>query len=366
MEATERERVRFWNAYCRWLAFNFPTVRPDLQAQSRQDCDTILGAFANYVRLGGVSRKQRQVRAQTVQVALRAISTTIDLAGKRNPVCQQKGVYSKTLSRIIEGFKRQDPPSQPKLAIPVILVQYLVFHNQFRGARQKAIADLCLIAFYYLLRVGEYTYHHPSQRRRTKQFRVCDVRFWSGNRTIDPRLYTIEQLYLLCTACTLNISNQKNGKRNQVIHQEALHNDFCPIRALIRRIKHILDHDKNPNVMIGTVYTANGPNGIQAREITSAVRTGIRLLGLTLQGISEADGSSHSLRAGGAMAMHLNGASDNSIKKMGRWSSDTFLMYIHEQIAAFSRGISSLMSNHIPFQNVAFTAAPGPTVCATA
>jgi len=56
------------------------------------------------------------------------------------------------------------------------------------------------------------------------------------------------------------------------------------------------------------------------------------------------------------MAMHLNGVDRDTIRKMGRWSSDTFLMYIHEQIAAFSDGISKKMSTEIGWHNI-----EGPT-----
>jgi hypothetical protein len=37
---------------------------------------------------------------------------------------------------------------------------------------------------------------------------------------------------------------------------------------------------------------------------------------------------------------------------MGRWSSDTFLIYIHEQIAAFSRGLSKQMGLKVNFKNI--------------
>jgi len=83
-------------------------------------------------------------------------------------------------------------------------------------------------------------------------------------------------------------------------------------------------------------------------------------LNLNQQGLLPQHVGSHSLRAGGAMAMHLNKVDHNTIKKMGRWSSDTFLMYIHEQIAAFSSGISKQMSNPIAFQNIAFQPARVP------
>ena len=63
---------------------------------------------------------------------------------------------------------------------------------------------------------------------------------------------------------------------------------------------------------------------------------------------------SHSLQEGGAMTMHLKGCSNNTIKKMGQWSSGTFSMYTHEQISAFSVGISKKMSTPINFHNIAF------------
>jgi hypothetical protein len=67
------------------------------------------------------------------------------------------------------------------------------------------------------------------------------------------------------------------------------------------------------------------------------------LLGLDKKGLPPEAVSSHSIRArgGGAMAMHLNNIDRNKIRKQGHWSSDTFLMYIHEQISAFSAGLAS-------------------------
>ena len=68
--STKRERLRFWSAWQTWLAFNFPTVHPNLHQVSRSDQIELLAAFAHHVRSGGVSRRTHQVRTQTVQVAL--------------------------------------------------------------------------------------------------------------------------------------------------------------------------------------------------------------------------------------------------------------------------------------------------------
>ena len=62
---------------------------------------------------------------------------------------------------------------------------------------------------------------------------------------------------------------------------------------------------------------------------------------------------SHSLRAGGAMALKLNGIDTVLIKKYGRWTSDTFITYIHEQIAHLAAGVSTAMTTNLAFHNVA-------------
>ena len=61
----------------------------------------------------------------------------------------------------------------------------------------------------------------------------------------------------------------------------------------------------------------------------------------------------HSLRAGGAMALKLQGEQDTTIMKMGRWTSLTFLQYIHNQIAHLSKDLAEKMSRKLQFQNIA-------------
>ena len=89
------------------------------------------------------------------------------------------------------------------------------------------------------------------------------------------------------------------------------------------------------------------------------VRESARAIGLfsSKSGYAESDVSSHSLRAGGALAMHLAGVSAQQIKIQGRWKSTTFEQYIHEQISAFSAGLSTKMSRSHKFRQIA-----GPTL----
>ena len=61
---------------------------------------------------------------------------------------------------------------------------------------------------------------------------------------------------------------------------------------------------------------------------------------------------SHSLRSGGAMALRLAGYDDDMIKKLGRWSSNTYLIYIQTQVAQFTQGVAPQMARRLHFHNV--------------
>ena len=57
-------------------------------------------------------------------------------------------------------------------------------------------------------------------------------------------------------------------------------------------------------------------------------------LKLTKQGFPSGQVGSHLLQAGGVVALAINRESQDMIKKIGQWSNDTFLMYIHEHIGS--------------------------------
>jgi integrase len=219
------------------------------------------------------------------------------------------------------------------------------------------VGDLTNTAFYYLLRVGEYTYLGPKHQRRTKQFRVRDVKFWKQGQVLplDSGLAVL----LTADAATLTLTNQKNGTKGAVIHNDSTGTIHCPVQSLARRVSHILSHTDDLDTPLSAYFSDGRIRHVLASHINTAVKSATRALKLHLCGFTADLVSSHSLRAGGAMAMKLNGEDRDTIRKQGRWSSDTFLMYIHEQIAAFSSGISKRMSRHIPFLNL-----KGPTILA--
>ena len=49
-------------------------------------------------------------------------------------------------------------------------------------------------------------------------------------------------ILLIADAVTLTISNQKNGRMGETIHQCTTGDDICPVKALALRVHHILQH----------------------------------------------------------------------------------------------------------------------------
>jgi hypothetical protein len=160
----------------------------------------------------------------------------------------------------------------------------------------------------------------------------------------------------------MNIDNQKNGKQNQSVHHEAKQGNTCPVKALIRRLHHISSNTSAGHTIISTYFTQTSGKVLRAADINSAIKAAVIQLDLRQYGFHPDQTSSHSLRAGGAMALHLNHQLRATIRLMGRWSSDTFLDYIHSQIAAFSMGLSTAMSKNILFNNIGFQRMPNPIV----
>jgi hypothetical protein len=260
---------------------------------------------------------------------------------------------------MVEGMRRDDPPAIPQLAVP-IGVANAVFEAGTCSPLQhvKTVGCLTLTAFYYLLRVGEYTQPRfvtlngtKVRATRTKQFIVGNVGFFTGN-TVLPRTSPLSML-LSASSATLKITNQKNGRMGDTIHQKAISGPNCPVVALATQVHHILCNGGTNDTLLCAYHYNNEWHTVHSSHIVHAVRTATKLLRLDQQGIDPDLVGAHSLRAGGAMALKLHGFSDTTIMKMGRWTSLTFLQYIHTQIAHLAKDISEKMSMPLPFLNIA-------------
>ena len=188
---TDSVRQKYWHHWEQYA--RDAGVDPFLDSVPPLERDVVTGAFAAWVRTGkyGIGR---QIKVDSVTDALAAISKTIELAGKPSPIYRAENKYQLHLKWLVEGFRRLDPPTVPQLAVPVTVPQ-TAYTNHITNSDPivRQLACLMLVAFYFLLRVGEYTKPRFAVRNgkrvpatRTKQFVVGNVGFFK-NGVVIPR-----------------------------------------------------------------------------------------------------------------------------------------------------------------------------------
>ena len=151
---------------------------------------------------------------------------------------------------------------------------------------------------------------------------------------------------------TLIITNQKNGVRGQAIHHTAFDNIMNPVAALACQVHHITSNSTNTELLLGIYFIDKQQQNITFYHINKELKQAVLFLNLETAGIKPAMVSSHSLRAGEAMAAKLNGVDNDTIRKLGRWSTDIYLMYIHDQIAYLNKNVAWKMAQIVPFRNI--------------
>ena len=263
---------------------------------------------------------------------------------------------------MLDGFRKHDPPTMKKLPIGIDVPEYISLCSlrPTSTSQNRAVADLILIAFYFLLRVGEYTSKGTKPAtKQTVQFRLQDVTFFAHDRL--GRLQQLPRhapahVLLLAHSATLTLENQKNGWKGVCIHQECNGDMYhCPVRALGRRFVHIRDNTADLTTFLSTYFcTKSHKRDVSDKDISTALKlAAVALEYPTLRGIPIDRIDTHSLRSGGANALALNGYSDREIQKMGRWQSATFNEYIREELNTFATGMSRKMKTKFNFVNIA-------------
>jgi hypothetical protein len=99
-----------------------------------------------------------QVQVQTVSKAIQFVSQKLILDGHPDPRRASPAQHALDLliPRLLKKDSDEDPPPESKLAIPVSTISAIA-EKYWWSTHLSAVADLVIIAFFYLLCVGEYT-----------------------------------------------------------------------------------------------------------------------------------------------------------------------------------------------------------------
>jgi hypothetical protein len=215
--------------------------------------------------------------------------------------------------------------------------------NQQRNPARMAITDMIVIAFYFLLRPGEYT----GTTKDGHPFLLSDVCLYNNRRPLATFTAPLHDLSA-ATSVTLVFTKQKNGHMNEKLHHATSgHPLCCPVKAIIRRLLVHRSHDASPTTPLASYYhtTTRTLIRIQPSDVTDQLRHAAAALQHTT-GIPPSDISARSLRAGGAMAL-LNAEVDHDVLQMiGRWHGDAMMRYLHAQCLPAMKGFARRMFNN--------------------
>jgi hypothetical protein len=123
--------------------------------------------------------KGKQVQASTVTSAITAIGKKIALGHKYQPnQTNRVQTIHHCIQELLDGYCIADPPTEKKLPIKADVPKLLfeLGYGPSGTTLGKAVGDLTLIAFYYLLHMGEYTVQGTrNESKWTVQFKLEDI-----------------------------------------------------------------------------------------------------------------------------------------------------------------------------------------------
>jgi hypothetical protein len=182
-----------------------------------------------------------------------------------------------------------------------------------------AVADMIFVAFFFLLRLGEYTGTISD-----------DVGLYIQGCKLDLLAASDAELKI-STSASYTFTTQKNGNRNEKVVQ-GLSGDplCCPVKATVRRILLHRRHKATSVTPLAAFYRGRRRTLIKAKDVTEVVRHAMRL-NVHHTGIEASEVSARSLRAGGAMALLHARVDLNNIRMMGHWNNDAMMRYLHIQ-----------------------------------
>jgi hypothetical protein len=266
--------------------------------------------------------------------------------GASDPRLNDFGNMDFRLQRLWKSYKTVDPPPHRVKPVPLRVLRRLHHAAHAAGAQPlAAITDMILLAFFFLLRPGEYT-GSPSN---TSPFTFADVQLFAGPRRLD--LATCADAdFALATFCTLTFTDQKNGVKGEVIGLGVSGDpSFCPVKTMIRRVLDLRRHGALPTTALATYYVPGGGKPVTPSQITTALRSGVLLFDPAELGFLPKDISARSLRAAGAMALLCAHVDTDIIRLIGRWRSDEMLRYLHVQAEPIMRHFAAKMIRHGDF-----------------
>ncbi len=241
------------------------------------------------------------------------------------------------LQCLIKSWKSSDPAPLCVKPIPIQVIRRVATLLQLSSVSDslyQATTDMIILAFFFLLRLGEYTNNDNTP------FCLKDVQLFIGPWCLNLQTSFTAKLTQACFG-SLTFTDQKNGVRGKVIGQASTGNSFvCLVKALVRCVLYLWSQNAPPTTTLSRVF--NTPAQVSPSVLTATLRNCVQHLSPKL-GFLPSEVSSWSLWATGVTALLLAQVDTDVIHLIDRWRSDKMLCYLHVQTYPLMRNYSRLM-----------------------
>ena len=326
-----------WAYFCARVA-----LKPLLAAY--KEPAPILKSFTRDYRTGNTTPKSRGVQSRTVEDVVRSIGQAIAMLGAKDPLMMSTRKIDGRLQLHFRCYSRKNPPPSRVKPIPAQVLRRLACVTAASNDQElQAVTDIIIIAFFFLLRPGDYT----GTRSDSTPFCLSDVTFSVGH-TVFNTATAMDNELAAATFVILIFSTQKNVVQGEKIGHGATGDPLlCPKEDLRRHVTHLRQQGAPVITPLTRFKTPRGRwINVTPTMITAHLKAMVKLLVSTHLGFTHKDVSARSLRAAGAMTLFCSGVNNDITSLIGRWRSDEILRYLHVKAKKIMRNFSKLMISH--------------------
>jgi hypothetical protein len=170
-----RSRART-KAFDIWTSFLAEHGRAPYFQSSKEALPWLL-VYAHCYREGKIAPLGQPVRSRTVEDSLRLVAQAHQMVGLSD-IRLLNGDVDYRLSQLLAAFSRQDPPPFRVKPIPLAILRRAAYIARSRNTpKADCAADMMWLAFFFLLRPGEYT---APTSEDSSPFRWCDANLFIG------------------------------------------------------------------------------------------------------------------------------------------------------------------------------------------
>ena len=212
--------------------------------------------------------------------------------------------------------------------------------RSFETTYHDAIAWMLYVAFFFLMRPGEYCDNGPSSH----PFLMRDVQLHVGAQKL-VLAHESDAMIRAADFCGLTFTTQKSGVKGEVVgHSRSGALGACPVRALAEMTLSLRNIGAPDNTPLASYREMPGApiRQLTGKDFSEALKAAARVHGGKF-GVDPDDVTVGCFRTSGAMALMCGGVDSCRTRLLGRWQSWTMLRYLHMQARSATRGMSSAM-----------------------